>query len=312
MIRRRRSRFLRVNLNGTTDYDREGNVVKQEADPKFRALMKLLDDEDPQVFAAVEKELLDNGTEVVSLLEEEKVNSELPVKKRIENLISKIHLDKLQREYDILLDFVSQPEFSLERALFLLARPLYPEIDFVEVESQLNELANELGRRISALDNPYDTVQRVNDFFLVEMGFAGNSKDYYNPDNSVVHRVLKTRRGIPISLGMIYLLVGRRLNLPVYGVGAPAHFLVKFVLEGKEIYVDVFNGGKIMSRGDAEEFIGAMGFPFEPRFLKSSSDIEMLARTCRNLARAFSAADEQPKANVLMELSIEIERLTTI
>ncbi len=285
--------------------------MKQESEPKFRALMKLLDDEDPQVFAAVERELLDSGTEVVPLLEEEKGNSDVQVKRRIEGLISRIHLDKLQRDYDALLDYVSQPGFSLERALFLLARPLYPEIDFVEVGSQLNELASELGKRISLLDSPYDTVQRVNDFFLVEMGFAGNSKDYYNPDNSVLHRVLATRRGIPITLAMIYLLVGKRLNLPVYGVGAPAHFLVKFVLEEKEIYVDVFNGGKIMSRGDSEEFIGDMGFPFEPRFLKCSSDIEMLARTCRNLARAFSAADEQPKANVLMELSIEIERLTT-
>ncbi len=274
--------------------------------------MKLLDDDDPQVLDAVEKELLDGGTDVVRLLEVEKDNSELHVKDRIERLISRIHLDKLQREYDLLMDYISQPGFSLERALFFLARPLYPDVDFADVESHLNELAKELGKRISAPDNPYDTVQSVNDFFLVELGFAGNSKDYYNPDNSVLHRVLATRRGIPITLGLIYLLVGRRLNLPVYGVGAPAHFLVKFVLEGKEIYVDVFNGGKVMSRADAEEFIGEMGFPFEPRYLRNSSDMEILARTCRNLARAFSAADDQPKANVLMELSIEIERLTAI
>ncbi|MCL5020350.1 MAG: transglutaminase-like domain-containing protein, partial [Bacteroidetes bacterium] len=106
-------------------------------------------------------------------------------------------------------------------------------------------------------------------------------------------------------------LVGRRLNIPVFGVGAPAHFLVKFVLEGKEFYVDVFNGGRIMSRKDAEDSISDMGFSFEPRFLKTSSDLEILARSCRNMARAFSAIDEQPKANVLMELSIELERLIT-
>ena len=87
---------------------------------------------------------------------------------------------------------------------------------------------------------------------------------------------------------------------------------MKFVLEGKEIFVDVFNGGRLMSRKDAEEFISDMGFSFEPRFLKDSSDIEILARTCRNMARAFSAADEQPRANVLMELSIELERLVAL
>ncbi|MCL4510803.1 MAG: transglutaminase-like domain-containing protein [Bacteroidetes bacterium] len=288
--------------------------MKQELDSKFRALMKLLDDEDPRVFAAVEKEILDGGNEVIQLLENEKDNAEAHVRKRIDKLISRIYLDKLQRDYDTLLDFVFQPDFSLERALFLLAKPLYPDVDFVSIESQLNELANELRKRIGALEDPYDIVQHVNEFFLTEMGFAGNSKDYYNPDNNILHRVLETHRGIPISLGIVYILVGRRLNLPVFGVGAPAHFLVKFVptLSGKEIYVDVFNGGRIMSRKDAEEFISDMGFSFEPRFLKNSSDLEMLARTCRNMARAFSAIDEQPKANVLMELSIELERLIAL
>ncbi len=286
--------------------------MKEEIESKVRALMRLLDDEDPQVSSAVEKEIIDGGDEVARLLESEKNNVELPVKKRIENLVSRIYLDKLQKDYDSLLDFASNRDFSLERALFLIAKPLYPEVDFVIIESRLNELANELRMRIAAVEDPYDIVHRVNDFFLNEMGFAGNSKDYYNPDNSILHRVLETHRGIPISLGIIYLLVGRRLNLPVFGVGAPAHFLVKFALEEKEIFVDVFNGGRVMSRKDAEEFISDMGFSFEPRFLKNSSDIEMLARTCRNMARAFSAADEQPKANVLMELSIELERLVVL
>ncbi len=286
--------------------------MRLETDSKFRALMRLLDDEDPQVSAAVEKELLDGGDEIVHLLESEKDNAEEHIRKRIDRLISKIYIEKLQKDYDLLLDFASHPDFSLERALFLLARPLYPKVDFADSQAQLNELANVLRKRIAGKEDPYDIVQLVNDFFLNEMGFAGNSKDYYNPDNSILHRVLETRRGIPISLGIVYLLVSKRLNLPVYGVGAPAHFLVKFVLEGKEIYVDVFNGGRIMSRKDAEEFISDMGFSFEPRFLKNSSDIEMLARMCRNMARAFTAADEQPKANVLMELSIELERLIAL
>jgi regulator of sirC expression with transglutaminase-like and TPR domain len=283
--------------------------MTEALESKVRALVKLLDDQDPQVSAAVEKEIIDGGDEIARLLDREKSNAEPPVKKRIESLISRIYLDRLQRDYDSLLDFASHRDFSLERALYLIAKPLYPEVDFALVESRLNELANELRSRIAAVEDPYEVVHRVNEFFLNEMGFTGNSKDYYNPDNSILHRVLETHRGIPISLGIIYLLVGRRLNLPVYGVGAPAHFLVKFVLEGKEIFVDVFNSGRVMSRKDAEEFISDMGFSFEPRFLKDSSDIEMLARTCRNMARAYSAADEQPKANVLMELSIELERL---
>ncbi len=286
--------------------------MKDDFESKVRALIKLLDDEDPQVYAAVEKEIISGGDNVARILEKEKSNFDSQIKGRIEHLVSRIYLDKLQRDYDSLLDFASHRDFSLERALFLIAKPLYPEVDFAAVEGQLNALANELRMRIAAVDDPHEIVHCVNDFFLNELGFAGNSKDYYNPDNSILHRVLETHRGIPISLGVVYLLVGRRLNLPVFGVGAPAHFLIKFVLEGKEIFVDVFNGGRVMSRKDAEEFISDMGFSFEPRFLKDSTDIEILARTCRNMARAFSAADEQPKANVLMELSIELERLITL
>ena len=106
----------------------------------------------------------------------------------------------------------------------MIAKPLYPEVDFVLIESRLNELANELRMRIATVEDPYEIVHQVNEFFLNEMGFTGNSKDYYNPDNSILHRVIETRRGIPISLGVIYLLVGRRLNLPVFGVSAPAPF----------------------------------------------------------------------------------------
>jgi regulator of sirC expression with transglutaminase-like and TPR domain len=281
---------------------------------KFRALMKLMDDDDPQVSAAVEREVLDGGDAMIWLLENEKKNAELKVKKRIESLISRIQVQRLQKEYDSLLDFVSHADFSLEKALLLLAKPLYPEVDFSTVESQLNELANGLRKKISDIDDPHDIIQHVNDFFLNDIGLVGNAKDYYNPDNSVLHRVLETHRGIPISLGIVYVLVGRRLNLPIYGVGAPAHFLVKFVPEpsGKEFYVDVFNGGRIMSRKEAEDFISDMGFSFEPRFLKQSSDLEMLARVCRNMARAFTAIDESQKANVLMELSIELERLVSL
>ena len=286
--------------------------MTEELESKVRALVKLLDDQDPQVSAAVEKEILDGGDEIAELLDKEKSNADPFVKMRIETLISKISLDKLQRDYDSLLDFASHRDFSLERALYLIAKPLYPEVEFTYVENSLNELAIGLRARIAGLEDPYEIVHSVNEFFLNELGFTGNAKDYYNPDNSILHRVLETHRGIPISLGIIYLLVGKRLNLPISGVGAPAHFLVKFVLEAKEIFVDVFNGGRVMSRKDAEEFISDMGFSFEPRFLKDSSDIEMLARTCRNMARAFSAADEQPKANVLMELSIELERLVTL
>ena len=90
--------------------------MKPEPDSKFKALMKLLDDEDPQVFAAVERELLDGGDDVASMLENEMRSADENVRKRIEGLVSKIHLDKLQKEYDHLLDFVSHPDFSLERA----------------------------------------------------------------------------------------------------------------------------------------------------------------------------------------------------
>ena len=99
--------------------------MKPEPDLKFKALMKLLDDEDPQVFAAVEKELLHGGDETARMLELEMDSADAGTRKRIENLVSRIHLDKLQREYDRLLDFVSGSDFTLERALFLLAKPLH-------------------------------------------------------------------------------------------------------------------------------------------------------------------------------------------
>ena len=134
----------------------------------------------------------------------------------------------------------------------------------------------------------------LNNFFYQELGFAGNLNDYYNPDNSYLHRVLSTRRGIPISLAVIYMELAGQIGLDVKGISFPGHFLMKLSVKSGDIIIDPFNGTSL-SREDLEEllepyFVQGRG-PDDPpiaSYLANASSHTILVRMLRNLKALFA------------------------
>ena len=171
--------------------------------------------------------------------------------------------------------------------------------------TDIDKFALRLKRRLHADIAPIPKLRLLNNFFYQELGFSGNFNDYYNPDNSYLHKVLSTRRGIPISLAVIYMELAQQIGLDVKGVSFPGHFLMKLSVKTGDIILDPFNGASL-SREEIEErlepyFINGRN-PNDPplaSYLANATERSILVRMLRNLKAVYA---EQPQWKELLSV----------
>ena len=185
----------------------------------------------------------------------------------------------------------SDEHLPLLEAAASLAQDEYPELDVQQVLSDVDHLAARLARRVAESAGAVDRLRALNQLFFADLGFGGNVNDYYNPDNSYLHRVLHTRRGIPISLAVLWLELAQGLGLDVQGIGFPGHFLVQVTLDEGRVVIDPFTG-QSLGRGELRERIEEFHpqLPYTPSsdlplalYLRPTSPRQILARMLRNL-----------------------------
>lgn len=185
----------------------------------------------------------------------------------------------------------SDGEFALFEAAVSLGQDEYPDMDVQTVLGEVDQLLARVRRRIAADAGPVQKLRILNHFFFNDLGFAGNFNDYYDPDNSFVHILLHTRRGIPIALAVLWMELAQGLGLAVRGVGFPGHFLVKVNLPMGQVVIDPMNG-KSLSREELSERLE----PFRRRnglmdefetplglYLQTAPSRDIIARMLRNL-----------------------------
>ncbi len=181
--------------------------------------------------------------------------------------------------------------FPLLEAAASLALDEYPEGDVQQVLDSVDQLAQRLRRRLSPDADPLHRLRMLNQFFFKDLGFAGNVNHYHDPDNSYLHVVLRTRRGIPVSLAVLWLELAQGLRLKAHGINFPGHFLVKVNLPAGQVVIDPFSGESLsrealserllpyqQSQGMVGEFEVPMGL-----YLQSAAPRDILARMLRNL-----------------------------
>ena len=181
----------------------------------------------------------------------------------------------------------------LFEAALAIAQDVDPQLDLAATQAEVDVLAAKLQRRLAADASSVQKLRLLNHFFYHELGFAGNVNDYYAPDNSYLHRVLSTRRGIPISLAVVYMELAQQVGLNVKGISFPGHFLMKLSVQAGDIVLDPFNG-ESLSREDLEErleqyfeqknYPGAIPLSY---YLHAAHPREILVRMLRNLKTLF-------------------------
>ena len=184
----------------------------------------------------------------------------------------------------------SDDQIHLERAALYLAQEAYPALDVEAYLKTLETMAAVVQER-SPQSYPLKIVQTINRYLYDELGFVGNTVDYYDPCNSFLNEVIDRRTGIPITLSLVYLAIARRVGLPMVGINMPGHFLLRPVIEDAEICVDPFHQGEILFLQDCQERLAQVyGQPVElkPAFLEAVSNRQYLARMLTNLKVIYS------------------------
>lgn len=265
----------------------------QASENRIRALIRLLSDENERVARTVSGELVAMGDAALPLLQEAEIEQP-EMACRIEAVLDEIRGSRLEEELRAL-TACPEERMDLERGVFLIARYAYPGLDPDPYARTLDDMATEARERMGSRVSGKEAVKTLNRYLFTEQGFRGNTKSYYEVENSYLNRVIDRRLGIPISLSVLYLLVGKRLGLPVAGVGMPGHFLVRFHSDRYKVFVDCFNAGALLSERDCTRFLTQAGYGFEDRYLQRSSVRTILSRCLKNLVAIYNKLEDPVK-----------------
>ncbi len=199
--------------------------------------------------------------------------------------------------------------FALLEAAVAVAQDEYPDLDVLATLSEVDALGERLRRRIPTDASAVQRLRYLNRYFFHEVGFCGNVNDYYDPRNSYLNEVLATRRGIPITLAVLYMELASQVSLSARGVSFPGHFLVKIRMPAGEVVIDPFTG-ESLSRDALEERLqpyrqqrGLVGDSQVPLglFLQSATPRDIMARMLRNLKEVHRSAEDWPRLVAVCE-----------
>jgi regulator of sirC expression with transglutaminase-like and TPR domain len=177
-----------------------------------------------------------------------------------------------------------------------IAQDRYPGLRTADWLAQFAELTARLTRRVPDDASALHRLRLLNHYFFEELGFRGNDKDYSDPDNSYLNRVLERRTGLPIALSVLYIEIGSALGLRMAGLSFPGHFLVHLSTTTGDLIIDVFDQGKTLSLEDLRARLAALGVEQTPveSYLRDAATREILARMLRNLKNVYGKRQDWP------------------
>jgi regulator of sirC expression with transglutaminase-like and TPR domain len=257
------------------------------------ALLGLLDDPSPSVRGALQAHFLALGPAAARLLQEAANGSN-----RILAWHARRYLDELRFTDPVaeFREFIRAQQYDLESGSVLLSRTVHPQADAEACASTLDAMAARCRELIVEPGTAREKCRVINRVLFHESGFRGNVEDYTDPANSFLDQVLARRRGIPVSLSIVYLLVARRLGLRLEPVGLPGHFVVGCFLTGEPFFIDPFEGGTMLTATEVTESLRARHLHVTESELVPTPVREVLCRTCRNLANHCRASGDETRS----------------
>ena len=198
---------------------------------------------------------------------------------------------------------------DLARASLLIACEEYPRLEVSRYLTRLDAMGETLRHRVQGERRPEDVIAVLNRYLFEEEGFHGNASDYYNPRNSFLNDVLDRRTGIPITLSTVYMEVASRAGLDLVGVGLPGHFIVKAAAGGREIFIDPFHGGTLLSEADCQRRVDRVfngRVRIEAGMLAGLRRKDILERMLRNLKLIYAKGEDWSRTLGVVELLVRL------
>ncbi len=275
-------------------------------EPEVKALIRLLDDSDKEVYGHIEEKLISLGHHVIPFLEDAWASAFDPVmQQRIAHIVHKIQFDFLLEELRL---WIHTGDDDLLKGTLLVARYQYPELDEEKVRMFLDQVKKDIWLEMNESLTALELVNVMNHIFFSKYGFAGNTTNYHAPQNSYINCVIESKKGNPLALSVIYLLVAKSLGLPIYGVNLPEHFILTY-LEVKEneegntgrvlFYINPFSKGSVFGKGDIDQFVKKLNLDPQNSYYQPCSNREMVLRMIRNLAFSYQKLGDTEKVDEL-------------
>ena len=290
---------------------------KQRINKKeLNALIHLLDDPDELIFSEIKNKFVSLGPPAIPHLESAWEQSyDIIMQKRIEQIIHFIQFKKLKSEIE---NLSAQESENLLKGLFMIARYQYPDLNEEKLRKQLKQITQDVWLDLNEDLTALEKINVLNHILFEVHNFSGSSiNNYYSPQNSFFNILLETKKGNPVMLSCLYILIAQELKIPIYGVNLPEHFICAYIDEDKNLvnlsglngtkdhilfYINPFRKGIIFQHSDIDAFLKQLKLESLPAFYEPCNHKDILIRVIRNLIFSYEKLGHADKIEELQSL----------
>lgn len=277
------------------------------------AIISLLEDPDENVYKNISEKLLSLGQEVIPNLEHAWESSFDPlIQQRIESIIHLIQFDITAKEIK---QWIDSPKQNLLQGALIITKYQYPDLDSTKIKKQIEQIKQDVWLELNDNLTALEKIRVLNHIIFDVHNFSGNTVNYFAPQNSFINNVLETKKGNPISLCLLYAIIAQDLELPIFGVNLPQHFVLAYkdaheILpearpedkDGVLFYLSAFNKGSVFSRSGIETFLKQLKLEYKEEYFKPCSNKETIYRLVEGLMISYQRLGFSEKVEEMQKL----------
>jgi regulator of sirC expression with transglutaminase-like and TPR domain len=282
------------------------------------ALITLLDDPDEVIYSQVKERFVTLGPPAIPHLETAWENSfDAIMQKRIETIIHTIQFEAIQ---NALKAWAADEQDDLLKGALILARYQYPDLDEAKLRKQLHQIKQDVWLELHEDLTALEKVKIINHILFEVHQFSGNISNYHAPQNSFINNVLESKKGNPLMLSVIYMLICRELSIPVYGINLPQHFVLAYLNDFANLmdvnnktlsnnilfYINPFSKGLIFNQKDIDQFLKQLNLEPEAKYYLPCSNVDVLQRCINNLIFSYEKLGYPDKVAELKQLEKQL------
>ena len=282
-------------------------MISSAQQNELLALIQLMDEPDENFYRQIKSRILSYGKLAIPFLDEAwSHNLQALPQKRIENLLHHLQFESVSNE---LSDWYAFGAGNLLLGYLLVSKYQYPGLDENAVRKELNKIKKEIWLELNHDLTALEKVKVFNKILFDVNHFEGDRKNFYSPLNSYINNVLESHKGNPLALAMIYIILANMVDVPVYGVNLPEHFILAYmdapphlpwhmVKEADVLfYINPFSGGVVFTKYEIEAFLNEMKIEAHPDYFKPCNNVDMIKRLLQNLIQGYNNLGNSIKAD---------------
>lgn len=290
---------------------------------KVAALIRLVEDPDPEVFGHVKDRLVEMGREVVTTLEDtleirkQQFSFDPGHEDRLRFIVKEIQFNQVKKELE---QWRKSSTRDLMKGSLIISKFQFPEIDEKEIDQELERIKQKVWLEINENNTAFEIVKIFNHVIFDICGFQSSKNNFYAAENSYINQVIQSKQGNPLSLSILYSVIAQRLQIPIYGVNLPNHFVLGFVDEFQTLkmlgmnddrnilfYINPFSKGRIFDHNEIENYLRSLNLPLQKNYFEPCSNTDILKRMLTNLSFAYNKKGDQEKVDGIQELQLILD-----